>query len=281
MEEITLRESTDSDEFFVNNLTKLVMSEYVEKTWHEVKDQEYYYELNKFNSLCTKIIQYKGVDIGRISITKNNNVVKLDEIHILPEYQGKKIGSSLIKSLLRDSLVPVELSVLTNNPAKELYQRLGFEKYGNNDFRWQMRATPPQPIRGELLTSCVEKGVDFDRFVKKMEMFTAVSKTILQLSAASLAASIVFIDKFQNGSFNSVSFLLVLIWLFMGAAIIASAWYQYLAVKCIEYRFNLGHTINKFYASSLVENPGIIFGAAMVCFLLGIICFVLFIMINV
>lgn len=51
-------------------------------------------------------------------------------IAILPEYRGKGIGSTLITQLLetaRPCYKAICLSVSPDNPAKRLYQRLGFE----------------------------------------------------------------------------------------------------------------------------------------------------------
>jgi ribosomal protein S18 acetylase RimI-like enzyme len=56
-------------------------------------------------------------------------------IAILPEYRGQGIGSKLIVHLLEKTQSyygAICLSVSADNPAKRLYQRLGFEVTGKN-----------------------------------------------------------------------------------------------------------------------------------------------------
>lgn len=68
------------------------------------------------------------------------------EIALLPEAQGRGIGTQLIRDILRAAQqrrgVPVRLSVFVNNPAKALYARLGFEIVQTEDPRMLMQWTP-------------------------------------------------------------------------------------------------------------------------------------------
>jgi ribosomal protein S18 acetylase RimI-like enzyme len=53
----------------------------------------------------------------------------LVQIQIVPEKQGRGFGSTILEKLLADAVqanVPVSLSVLKANPARHLYERLGF-----------------------------------------------------------------------------------------------------------------------------------------------------------
>jgi ribosomal protein S18 acetylase RimI-like enzyme len=57
-------------------------------------------------------------------------------IAILPEYRGRGIGRQLITQLLKETQArygAICLSVSPDNPAKRLYQRLGFEVIAEND----------------------------------------------------------------------------------------------------------------------------------------------------
>jgi ribosomal protein S18 acetylase RimI-like enzyme len=70
-------------------------------------------------------------DIGYIS----EDIPELS-IAIYPEYRGNGLGTSLINQLI--SQLPthinnISLSVDTQNPAKGLYERLGFKDYSIND----------------------------------------------------------------------------------------------------------------------------------------------------
>ena len=138
---ISIRPAVATDEEFVNALTRTVMRPYVEATWQSDTEREDYYRLNRFQQNGTAIIQVDGIDTGRITITREAGRIVLDEIHLLPEYQGRGIGQILIGQVLSeaDGLgIPMELKVLKKNPAQGLYQRLGFVVVREADERLYM-----------------------------------------------------------------------------------------------------------------------------------------------
>ncbi len=138
---ISIRPAVATDEEFVNALTQTAMRPYVEATWQSDTEREDYYRLNRFQQDGTAIIQVDGIDTGRITITREAGRIVLDEIHLLPEYQGRGIGQILIGQLLSeaDGLgIPTELKVLKKNPAQGLYQRLGFVVVREADERLYM-----------------------------------------------------------------------------------------------------------------------------------------------
>lgn len=140
---VTTRASTETDASFVNNLTRVVMSEYVEATWHSAHERERYYQLNVFNQASTRIIQYGTVDIGRISVKEFSDHILFDEVHLLPDYQRRGIGTVLLQELLaqaKDKQLPVRLMVLRANPARRLYERLGLTVYNEDHERYYMVA---------------------------------------------------------------------------------------------------------------------------------------------
>ena len=144
MEKLMLRTAKENDESFVNELTRRVMREYVEETWESEKEQERYYALNEFCRSTTQIIQFKGIDVGRISVTRTKERFVIDGIHILAEFQGKGIGGRVMQMVLdeaNEAGVSVELKLLKNNPSKKLYERLGFHVCGEDRERLYMRWT--------------------------------------------------------------------------------------------------------------------------------------------
>ena len=65
----------------------------------------------------------------------------LDEIHILPEYQGRGIGQQVIRNLLAEASsqdLAVELILLRSNPVRRLYEGLGFKVYKEDTDRYYM-----------------------------------------------------------------------------------------------------------------------------------------------
>lgn len=144
MEKLMLRTAKENDESFVNELTRRVMREYVEETWESEKEQERYYALNEFCRSTTQIIQFEGIDVGRISVTRTKERFVIDGIHILREFQGKGIGGRVMQMVIDEANkaeVSVELKLLKNNPSKKLYERLGFHVDREDRERLYMRWT--------------------------------------------------------------------------------------------------------------------------------------------
>ena len=138
---IQYRDAHKTDEEFVNTLTRTTMREYVDATWAGEEQREQYYAINKFRQEGTRIILCDGFDVGLITVTKKDDAILIDEIHILPEYQGKGIGKQVLQNVLEDASsknMPVNLFLLRTNPVKRLYERLGFKVYKMDEFRYYM-----------------------------------------------------------------------------------------------------------------------------------------------
>ncbi len=81
-----------------------------------------------------QIIQYDNIDIGITThfIDKDgNDVVGL--IAILPKYQSMGMGTDIIKKYIDNANKRIILQVFKENPARLLYEKLGFKKYGETN----------------------------------------------------------------------------------------------------------------------------------------------------
>lgn len=70
------------------------------------------------------------------------------QAQILPEHQGRGIGSQLIQALVAEARiagVPLKLKVLRINPALRLYERLSFRVVGEDEHGWEMQAPAALP----------------------------------------------------------------------------------------------------------------------------------------
>jgi ribosomal protein S18 acetylase RimI-like enzyme len=82
-----------------------------------------------------------GQAVGRIVIDRAEKEFLLVDVVLLPAHRGRGIGTALMQDLLREAAAarkPVRLSVLKGQRAFRLYQRLGFEKTGEDALRDQM-----------------------------------------------------------------------------------------------------------------------------------------------
>jgi ribosomal protein S18 acetylase RimI-like enzyme len=127
--EITLRPATEADRDFLWWLQRATLREYVTQTWgwDEHWQRQRFYE--RFDPPARQIVMCDGEAIGCLSVLHEPSRIFLSVIEIAPRYQGRGIGTALIRTLLDEAEargVPVELQVLRVNPAVRLYERLGF-----------------------------------------------------------------------------------------------------------------------------------------------------------
>ena len=143
---VTLRFTTLDDIDFLFRLHRTAMQTYVTQTWgawDEGWQLQHFQE--HFDPAHCEIIVLQAQDIGVISVVRQVTGVFLSNIELLPAYQGQGIGTSLIKTLLdeaRQKGVVLTLQVLKVNPARRLYERLGFVISGETVTHFQMSAMP-------------------------------------------------------------------------------------------------------------------------------------------
>jgi ribosomal protein S18 acetylase RimI-like enzyme len=85
---------------------------------------------------------FEANPIGRIMVLRGRETTLLVDIALLPEYRGRGIGGGLLQNLIEQcnkDKVAVRLQVLKTNPARRLYERLGFLKIGEDEVYFQMK----------------------------------------------------------------------------------------------------------------------------------------------
>jgi len=68
--------------------------------------------------------------VGRLYVSRWETQIRIVDIALLRDKRGRKIGSQLIATLIAEAKskgLEVSIHVEKNNPAKQWYQRLGFE----------------------------------------------------------------------------------------------------------------------------------------------------------
>ena len=146
MEELKVRKAQATDSEFVFTVKKAAFQEYVEQIWGW--DDTYQRDLHnrRFASQDLRIIQFHGTDVGFLSTSHTPDTLKVDQLYILPEYQGKGIGAACMRRIMDDANLeqkPVTLQVLKiNTRATAFYQRLGFIIVEENSTHFQMKRPP-------------------------------------------------------------------------------------------------------------------------------------------
>ena len=81
------------------------------------------------------VIEVDGEPAGRLYVHRGASDIRIMDIALAPEYRGRGIGSGLLRSLIAEAQAnarTLSIHVETNNPARRLYERLGFVQAGEH-----------------------------------------------------------------------------------------------------------------------------------------------------
>ena len=159
MMEIRFRPATQADYPFLYSLHRQTFLAYVDQTWGWDEAQQEMAFRQEFAASVREIICWREQDIGSIVVEDHDDFLFLDYIAILPAYQNQGMGTAIVKRLLEEGArraLPVKLSVLKVNPARYLYERLGFCIVGNDEYRYYMEAKPENWPSGTTNTEAAE-----------------------------------------------------------------------------------------------------------------------------
>ncbi len=146
MEELSFRKAQRNDSEFVFAVKEAAYREYVEQIWGWDDNYQRERHNREFASHDFRIIQFRGTDVGFLITSHTSDTLKVNQIYILPEYQGKGIGSACMTRIVDDAGLEgksVVLKVLkVNTRGITLYQRLGFTFVGEDSIYFQMEKSP-------------------------------------------------------------------------------------------------------------------------------------------
>ena len=95
------------------------------------------------------VILSNNEPIGRLLVDRAEEKFTLVDIALLPKHRGAGVGGQLIRNLLREAAAQgkaVKLSVWQTNPAKRLYERLGFVTADDTSVYCEMYWTPSPKV---------------------------------------------------------------------------------------------------------------------------------------
>lgn len=143
---IALRPARESDREFLFALLRDALGPHIVRAfgaWREAEQRERFFASLKL--ALHQIVELAGEPVGCLSVTRSAEQLKLNRVFLLPSHQGRGIGSQLIRTLAADadaSGVPVRLRVFKLNPARRLYERLGFRITGEIETHFLMERAP-------------------------------------------------------------------------------------------------------------------------------------------
>jgi ribosomal protein S18 acetylase RimI-like enzyme len=98
------------------------------------------------------VLEHAGVPIGRIYVDRQNTVLMVIDVALLPEWRGRGIGTALMQAVCEEAAAAgkaVSIAVEKYNPAQNLYRRLGFREVSDEGLYWFMEWRAPSAARAE------------------------------------------------------------------------------------------------------------------------------------
>lgn len=155
-EAYTLIPATDNDFDFMYELKKIVLKEYIEQTWGWNEDFQTRFHKENFTTVNTKVIKVGHKRVGTVDVREDDRDIFISGLYILPEYQSKGIGSSILLDLQNRAEAggkSLGLEVLrVNTKAQQLYIRLGLIMTEKDDKKFFMYKNYDQPPTEKLLS---------------------------------------------------------------------------------------------------------------------------------
>jgi GNAT superfamily N-acetyltransferase len=143
---ITLIPALESDREFFRRVHHKAYRDTIESMfpWDEYEQNRFAYR--DFDTRDPHIILYGDERFGVVGCQHLEDHIWFGPVFVLPAYQGKGVGSSVVKLFMergRTANIPLKLKTLkTNIRAKELYERLGFIVSDHTDKYWFLDYLP-------------------------------------------------------------------------------------------------------------------------------------------
>lgn len=143
---IRLRPATADDLAFIARVHRASMRPHVERVYGAWDDAEQRARLEASTDPAThEIVELAGEPIGCQWVREHPGTLELVRLYLLPEVQGRGIGSQLLAQLCARAdaeRVGVRLQVLRGNPAQRFYARHGFELASESSTHFAMARKP-------------------------------------------------------------------------------------------------------------------------------------------
>ena len=106
--------------------------------------QDAYYR-EHYHPATFDVVEVDGEAVGRLYVVRWEDEIRIIDIALLPEHRGRGVGTSVIQALLDEAAAfgkRLSIHVEKHNPARRLYERLGFAEAGEHGLYLLMEVTP-------------------------------------------------------------------------------------------------------------------------------------------
>jgi ribosomal protein S18 acetylase RimI-like enzyme len=111
---------------------------------HQFSAQDAHYRGN-YPGATLDVIEVDGAPAGRLYVHRGPSDIRIMDIALAPAFRGRGIGTALLRELMAEadeSGRNLSIHVEMNNPARSLYDRLGFRPAGEHGVYVLMERPP-------------------------------------------------------------------------------------------------------------------------------------------
>jgi ribosomal protein S18 acetylase RimI-like enzyme len=152
-----LRAVTDADrEFLVELYASTREAELAEVDWgdavkrafveHQFSAQDRHYRSN-YPGASLDVIEVDGERAGRLYVYRGEDDMRIMDIAVAPAFRRRGIGTRLLEGLIEEARASgrsLSIHVESQNPARSLYERLGFVPAGEHGVYVLMKWAQPK-----------------------------------------------------------------------------------------------------------------------------------------
>jgi ribosomal protein S18 acetylase RimI-like enzyme len=151
---LTLRPARDSDEAHLRRVYASTREEELAVVGWDDREKDAFLrqqfdaqdaQYRTYPDASLDVIEVNGLAAGRLYVARSPQELRIMDIALLPPYRNRGIGTSLLRDLLEEAAESgrrVTIHVEKFNPARALYERLGFSEAGDLGVYVLMEATP-------------------------------------------------------------------------------------------------------------------------------------------
>ena len=162
----TLRDATDDDRPFLLALYASTRADELARTGWSAETRQVFVQMQYAaqhadylrrhpDSRC-QVIESGDVPVGRLWFARDGHSLHVLDLSLIPALRGQGIGGACLRRVLDEAGLDgldVRLHVAVGNPARRLYERLGFVAAGLPGLHQAMTWTPPPGARRPALTN--------------------------------------------------------------------------------------------------------------------------------
>jgi ribosomal protein S18 acetylase RimI-like enzyme len=131
--------ATESDKDYLLQLRKLTMVAHLEKSGQFLTEQQHQARL-EYNYHCAFLVRHNGSTIGTLKYQQSGSTIDIMQLQVHPDYQNKGYGKAIMQQIIAEfGVKTVTLTVLKDNPAYQLYLRLGFKLVGEDNYEYHLQ----------------------------------------------------------------------------------------------------------------------------------------------